>query len=166
MHGYNPEKVPEVLPFFIAAGPVFKKAYVKDSFHMVDIYPLMCHILKVRPAINRGSLDNVKDLLINPPVWYEEFETTAISCKSHFGMLYINLCYMFINVTCSQNIRYAMYEFVININLFPKSMSRILIQQLFYVFYNVCYLNPFNSKAKKKNTCVSCCMSNKNRVGR
>ena len=32
-------------PFFISAGPAFKKNYKIKNFKNVDIYPLMCHIL-------------------------------------------------------------------------------------------------------------------------
>ncbi|XP_033740014.1 bis(5'-adenosyl)-triphosphatase ENPP4-like [Pecten maximus] len=78
-HGYNPQTVSDMLPFFIAAGPAFQKGISVPAFDMVDIYPLMCHILALVPAQNRGNLDHVKDLLKNPPVWYRTLETTAVT---------------------------------------------------------------------------------------
>ncbi|OWF50220.1 Bis(5'-adenosyl)-triphosphatase enpp4 [Mizuhopecten yessoensis] len=78
-HGYNPQTVSDVWPFFIAAGPAFQKGITAPAFDMVDIYPLMCHILGLTPAQNRGNLDNVKGLLKNPPVWYKTLETTAVT---------------------------------------------------------------------------------------
>lgn len=80
-HGYDPAKVPEIHPFFIASGPAFKKGLISNPIHMVDIYSLMCHILKVKPAPNNGSLDNVKHLLVEEPEKSPLFQTTTITCK-------------------------------------------------------------------------------------
>ncbi|XP_053396053.1 ectonucleotide pyrophosphatase/phosphodiesterase family member 5-like [Mercenaria mercenaria] len=63
VHGYNPNIVPNVRPFFLAVGPAFKKGHVSEQFNSVDIYPLMCHILGIEPAPNNGSFENVKGLL-------------------------------------------------------------------------------------------------------
>ena len=46
-HGYDPDKVSAVHPFFIASGPAFKKNHKSPPINMVDIYSLMCHVLKV-----------------------------------------------------------------------------------------------------------------------
>ncbi|XP_069141629.1 bis(5'-adenosyl)-triphosphatase enpp4-like [Argopecten irradians] len=78
-HGYNPETVSDMWPFFIAMGPAFQKGLYVPAFDMVDIYPLMCHILGLVPAQNRGNLDHVKAILKNPPVWYKTLETTAVT---------------------------------------------------------------------------------------
>lgn len=80
-HGYNPENVSDMWPFFIAAGPAFKVDHHVPSIDMVDIYSLMCQILDLVPVPNMGNLDNVRDLLKHPPVWYKTFETTAVTCK-------------------------------------------------------------------------------------
>ncbi|KAJ8314887.1 hypothetical protein KUTeg_007037 [Tegillarca granosa] len=80
-HGYDPAKVHEVRPFFIASGPAFKKGLISNPFHMVDIYSLMCHILKVKPAPNNGSLENVMHLLVHEPEKTQLFQTTTITCK-------------------------------------------------------------------------------------
>lgn len=61
-HGYN-NSLPDMHPFFIAMGPSFKKGYTIDTFDNVDIYPLMCEILGIKPAPNNGSLQNVQSLL-------------------------------------------------------------------------------------------------------
>ena len=45
-HGYD-NSLMKMHPFFIAKGPVFKKDYVSEPFSNVNIYPLICHILKV-----------------------------------------------------------------------------------------------------------------------
>ncbi len=51
-------------PIFIAHGPAFKKNYKIPSFKNVDIYPLMCHVLGVKAAVNNGTLANVLPMLV------------------------------------------------------------------------------------------------------
>ncbi|KAL0967137.1 hypothetical protein UPYG_G00248270 [Umbra pygmaea] len=65
-HGYN-NSLPSMHPVFVARGPSFRKNFIKSSMHSVDLYPLMCHILSVRPRPNNGSLSRVRDLLSEPP---------------------------------------------------------------------------------------------------
>ena len=50
-------------PIFIAHGPAFKQNYTTSSFNNVDIYPLMCFILGIKPAANNGSLENVLGMI-------------------------------------------------------------------------------------------------------
>lgn len=61
-HGYD-NTVRSMQPVFVARGPAFRQNYVKTSMRSVDLYPLMCHILSLRPLPNNGSLANVQDLL-------------------------------------------------------------------------------------------------------
>lgn len=63
-HGWDPRHSVNMYPFFIAAGPAFKTG-VKDGapFNMVDVYPLMCHVLGLEPSPNDGSLKNVQHIL-------------------------------------------------------------------------------------------------------
>lgn len=65
-HGWQPS-LPEMHPFFIAQGPAFKKGHMSGPIEMVDIYPLICHILGIKPAPNNGSLDRIAHLLESPP---------------------------------------------------------------------------------------------------
>ena len=51
-------------PIFIAHGPAFKNNFKTRPFKNVDIYPLMCRILGVEPAVHNGTLENVKDMLV------------------------------------------------------------------------------------------------------
>ncbi|XP_045577185.1 ectonucleotide pyrophosphatase/phosphodiesterase family member 5 [Salmo salar] len=64
-HGYD-NTLPSMHPVLVARGPAFRQDYVKSSMRSVDLYPLMCHILSVRPRPNNGSLDRVRDLLSEP----------------------------------------------------------------------------------------------------
>ena len=75
-HGYN-NSLPSMHPFFLAMGPAFKTGASVETFNNVDIYPLMCHILKLKPAPNNGSLDNVRALLREESV----SGSTFIICK-------------------------------------------------------------------------------------
>ncbi|XP_059153949.1 ectonucleotide pyrophosphatase/phosphodiesterase family member 5-like [Physella acuta] len=61
-HGYD-NKNQEMHPIFLAMGPSFKQGFSVESFSSVDIYPLMCHLLKLQPAPNNGSMKIVGQLL-------------------------------------------------------------------------------------------------------
>ena len=61
-HGYN-NSIKEMHPFFIAHGPAFKKGYQSNSFSIVNIYSLMCHLLEITPAPNNGDLTAVSQML-------------------------------------------------------------------------------------------------------
>lgn len=50
-------------PFFRAVGPDFQKNLVVGPFETVNVYPLMCHILGIKPEINDGHLDATKNML-------------------------------------------------------------------------------------------------------
>lgn len=65
-HGYD-NTLRSMQPVFVARGPAFRQNYVKTSMRSVDLYPLMCHILAIRPLPNNGSLLNVRDLLSPEP---------------------------------------------------------------------------------------------------
>lgn len=61
-HGYD-NKNKDLHAIFYAYGPAFKENYIAPTFNNVDIYPLIAHILNLKPAIVDGSLDNVIGLL-------------------------------------------------------------------------------------------------------
>ncbi|CAL1538026.1 unnamed protein product [Lymnaea stagnalis] len=63
-HGYD-NIHEDMRPFFMAIGPSFKKNFKVDTFLLVDIYPLMCHLLNLQPAPNNGSMNIVSLLLHN-----------------------------------------------------------------------------------------------------
>lgn len=60
-HGYS-TTIKDMYPFFIARGPAFKQNFTTQPFEIIDIYPLICHILGIEPAPNNGSLARVKGL--------------------------------------------------------------------------------------------------------
>lgn len=63
-HGFDNNNK-DMHAIFYAYGPAFKENYVSPSFENVDIYPLITHILGLEPAEVDGSLENVKQLIID-----------------------------------------------------------------------------------------------------
>ncbi|XP_060077807.1 bis(5'-adenosyl)-triphosphatase enpp4-like [Ylistrum balloti] len=61
-HGYD-NRLPDMHPFFVAMGPAFKAGTKIETLHNVDIYPLMCHIMGLKPAPNNGSVENFRSIL-------------------------------------------------------------------------------------------------------
>jgi len=51
-------------PIFYARGPNIKQGYRAKPFNSVDIYPLVCELLGIKPAPNNGTLDNTKDFIV------------------------------------------------------------------------------------------------------
>lgn len=62
-HGYDNREM-DMHPFFVAHGPAFRKEFISEPFNNVDIYPMICHILGLKPAPNNGSLANVCPMLV------------------------------------------------------------------------------------------------------
>lgn len=62
-HGFDNEDM-DMKAFFRAAGPAFRKGLKVGPFETVHIYPLMCHILGIRPEVNDGRLDVTSEMLL------------------------------------------------------------------------------------------------------
>ncbi|CAG7668636.1 unnamed protein product [Allacma fusca] len=65
-HGFDNNE-PSMRPYFMATGPLFKNSSVQEPFHNVDIYPLVCQIMKIEPRPNNGSLDRITPILAAGP---------------------------------------------------------------------------------------------------
>ncbi|XP_061605266.1 ectonucleotide pyrophosphatase/phosphodiesterase family member 7-like isoform X1 [Phyllopteryx taeniolatus] len=63
-HGFDNHEM-DMKAFFRAAGPAFRKDLKVGPFETVHIYPLMCHILGIRPEVNDGRLDATRDMLVS-----------------------------------------------------------------------------------------------------
>jgi alkaline phosphatase D len=63
-HGYDPRNT-DMHAIFYAIGPAFKIGYIQPTFENIDIYPLICHILGIKPSESDGKLANVKGMLRN-----------------------------------------------------------------------------------------------------
>ncbi|XP_072800978.1 bis(5'-adenosyl)-triphosphatase ENPP4 isoform X2 [Vicugna pacos] len=63
-HGYD-NSLPSMNPFLAAHGPAFHKGYKHSTINIVDIYPMMCHILGLKPRPNNGTFSHTKCLLVD-----------------------------------------------------------------------------------------------------
>ncbi|XP_010890001.1 ectonucleotide pyrophosphatase/phosphodiesterase family member 7 [Esox lucius] len=63
-HGFDNVEM-DMKPFFRAVGPAFQKNLEVGPFETVNIYPLMCHILGIKPEPNDGHLDVTKHMLVS-----------------------------------------------------------------------------------------------------
>ncbi|XP_058262340.1 ectonucleotide pyrophosphatase/phosphodiesterase family member 7-like [Hemibagrus wyckioides] len=63
-HGFDNQAL-DMKAFFRAVGPDFHKNLVVGPFETVNVYPLMCHLLGIKPEVNDGSLDNTRHLLVS-----------------------------------------------------------------------------------------------------
>lgn len=62
-HGYFPQE-PDMQVAFRACGPDFKQGFVNpDKFVNVDLYPLLAHLLGIKPEPTDGDFNRVKPLL-------------------------------------------------------------------------------------------------------
>ncbi|XP_030262389.1 ectonucleotide pyrophosphatase/phosphodiesterase family member 7-like [Sparus aurata] len=61
-HGYDNQEM-DMKPFFRAVGPAFHRNLQVGPFETVNIYPLMCHILGIKPEVNDGNLNVVRHML-------------------------------------------------------------------------------------------------------
>jgi len=62
MHGYDPAD-PLMGALFVAEGPSFRQGMVHPTFGNVDVYPLLTHLLEIRPEPNDGKFGEVTDML-------------------------------------------------------------------------------------------------------
>lgn len=82
-HGYN-NSLQDMHPFFIGMGPGFRKGAKVPTFKSVDVYPLLCHLLGLKPAPNNGSLHALQPLLRE-----EDEETTVMTFGTYFFVLLV-----------------------------------------------------------------------------
>lgn len=61
-HGFDPDQR-KMHAIFYAAGPSFKKGYAAKELNTLDIYPLVCRLLHIRPEIVDGKIEKVLDML-------------------------------------------------------------------------------------------------------
>ena len=61
-HGFDNYN-PEMFSIFYASGPSFKKNYKVKELYNVDIYNLICRLLKIRPAENDGNPRHIRKML-------------------------------------------------------------------------------------------------------
>jgi predicted AlkP superfamily pyrophosphatase or phosphodiesterase len=62
MHGYDPAD-PLMGALFVAEGPTFRQSAIHAAFDNVDVYPLLTHLLAIKPEPNDGRFADVADML-------------------------------------------------------------------------------------------------------
>lgn len=62
-HGYD-NYHPDMRALFIAHGPAFQSGLVVPPFDNVDVYPLLTHLLGIKPEPNDGNFEEVREALI------------------------------------------------------------------------------------------------------
>jgi predicted AlkP superfamily pyrophosphatase or phosphodiesterase len=66
MHGWDPA-YPEMNGIFMAVGPAFARGVTVPAFENIHVYPLLAHLLGLRPAEGiDGRFDAVRGVLANP----------------------------------------------------------------------------------------------------
>uniref|UniRef100_A0A8C1I689 Ectonucleotide pyrophosphatase/phosphodiesterase 7, tandem duplicate 2 n=1 Tax=Cyprinus carpio TaxID=7962 RepID=A0A8C1I689_CYPCA len=63
-HSYDNEDMDMKL-LFRAVEPDFHRNLLVGPFESIHVYPLMCHLLEIKPEINDGLLDNTRHMLIS-----------------------------------------------------------------------------------------------------
>uniref|UniRef100_A0A671LZ06 Ectonucleotide pyrophosphatase/phosphodiesterase 7, tandem duplicate 1 n=1 Tax=Sinocyclocheilus anshuiensis TaxID=1608454 RepID=A0A671LZ06_9TELE len=76
-HGYDNEDM-DMKPFFRAVGPDFHRNLLVGPFETVNVYPLMCHLLRIKAEINDGSLNNTRHMLLSDGESYKSSQVTFI----------------------------------------------------------------------------------------
>jgi predicted AlkP superfamily pyrophosphatase or phosphodiesterase len=64
-HGYDNDD-PKMRALFVAHGPAFKRGVTVPEFDNVDVYPILTHVLGVKPQPNDGDYGVVKAMLVRP----------------------------------------------------------------------------------------------------
>ncbi|CAN9505005.1 unnamed protein product [Ophioblennius macclurei] len=62
-HGFDNQNM-DMKAFFRAVGPAFRQNLEVAPFDTVNIYPLMCHLLGIRPEVNDGHLSVTENMLV------------------------------------------------------------------------------------------------------
>ncbi len=63
-HGYDNE-FKDMHAIFYAIGPDFKTGFKPEKFENVNIYPLVCKLLRLKPSGNDGDINKIKEILKN-----------------------------------------------------------------------------------------------------
>lgn len=62
-HGFD-NTYDDMQALFIAKGPAFRKGSSVRNLRSIDLYEMMCHIFRVEPAPNNGSLDTTASSIL------------------------------------------------------------------------------------------------------
>ncbi|XP_053496405.1 ectonucleotide pyrophosphatase/phosphodiesterase family member 7 [Ictalurus furcatus] len=97
-HGFDNQAL-DMKAFFRAVGPDFNKNRVVGPFETVNVYPLMCHLLGIKPEVNDGSLDNTRHLLVSGGQQCDSKEPNQMSIVTGIAVVVGFLVAVFITVS-------------------------------------------------------------------
>ncbi|CAH8595255.1 unnamed protein product [Schistosoma curassoni] len=92
-HGYDPD-YKDMSPFLMATGPhisINQTTELEETVRLIDIYSLICLILKLKPAPNNGSVCRIARLVIHKSIANVNRSPTIFIIK--FVMLTIFMSY-------------------------------------------------------------------------
>ncbi|MBN3313537.1 ENPP7 phosphodiesterase, partial [Atractosteus spatula] len=91
-HGFDNEAM-DMKTIFRAVGPDFKKNLEVEPFETVHVYALMCHLLRIQPEPNDGSLEVTRNIL--------KTKTNEESACSSISICFGVLTQVFIGLTAA-----------------------------------------------------------------
>ncbi|GFR18378.1 hypothetical protein TNCT_537641 [Trichonephila clavata] len=62
-HGYDVNESPDMRAIFLATGPDFRSGVTTKPVDIIDLYNIMCHILKIDPLPNNGTWEHVEPMI-------------------------------------------------------------------------------------------------------
>ncbi|VTJ81484.1 Hypothetical predicted protein [Marmota monax] len=95
-HGYNNE-FKSMQALFLAHGPSFKEQTEVEPFENIEVYNLLCDLLRIQPAPNNGTHGSLNHLLKVP--FYEPSHAEEVSTLSVCGVTTL-LPTGFLNCSC------------------------------------------------------------------
>jgi len=66
-HGYDPQLFPEMRGIFYASGPDLKRGITLEAFENVNVYPLIAHLLRLKPPKGLDGTDALLSILVSQP---------------------------------------------------------------------------------------------------
>ncbi|CAL8101042.1 unnamed protein product [Calicophoron daubneyi] len=96
-HGYATD-FSDMHPFLIARGPSFRVGELIPEVYSVDVYPLMCSLLRVKPRPNNGSLERIASIL-KPELAKRLLAAERLSAWLPWFMFNLNLLWALVGLT-------------------------------------------------------------------
>jgi hypothetical protein len=92
-------------PFFIAHGPLFKRKFIGDPFDNVDLFPLVCKMMRIKVPPNNGTYANVKSLLALTGAGFAVGSPVGWAIGKKTNKILENICLKMIFLRCWTYIR-------------------------------------------------------------
>ena len=77
-HGFDPYTVASMRAIFLARGPNFKQNVKIDPINTVDVYPLLCDLIKIKCNPNNGTLQPFLNSMVESSAVQTKFNISFI----------------------------------------------------------------------------------------